>query len=121
MQQDQSGQNATLLHTFTVTDLPAGSLPLGVVADLYNGCITGAPLPPTLCGNRGTQVNPDLILGGFAGVNVDANPNNDRLLYNDQFLTDDIDTSFSTGPSFSKIESFSLSSIINWRINDNIA
>ena len=120
MKQDQQGQNSTLLHAYTVTDLPAGSLPLGVVADLYNGCISGAPLPPTFCGGRGTQVNPDLVLGGFVGVNVDANTDNDRLLWGSHFITGDEETSYSTGPSFSKIDSYSLSAIIDWSINDSM-
>ncbi len=118
MKQDQQGMNSTLLHAFTESDLPPGSLPLGVVADLYNACITGAPLPPGFCGGRGTQFVPDLVMAGFAGVNVDGDPNNNRLLWNSQFLTGDIDKSYATGPSFSKLESFSSTGTVDWDIND---
>jgi iron complex outermembrane receptor protein len=121
MKQDQAGQNSTLLHAFTESDLPAGSLPLGVVADLYNACIAGAPLPPGVCSGRGTQVNPELILPGFAGVNVDDDPNNNRLAFNSQFITGDKDSSYSTGPSFSKIESYGLNAIVSWDINESIS
>jgi len=120
LRQDQSGIQSTLLHAYTESDLPPGSLPLGVVADLYNGCISGAPLPEGLCNGRGTQVNPQLVLGGFAGVNVDGDPGNNRLLWNDQFISDDIDVSYATGPSFSQIEAFSFTLVGNLELNDSM-
>jgi outer membrane receptor protein involved in Fe transport len=114
MEQDQQGQNSTLLAT------------LGGLSGLYNTCVSltteqlaGAGLT-NICGDRGTQVNPDMILPSFASANVDADPNNDRLLYNDQFLTGSKDKTYSTGANFSKLRSFSASAIIDWDINDNL-
>jgi len=120
MKQDQQGMNNTLLHAYTESDLPPGSLPLGVVADLYNACIAGAPLPPGFCGGRGTQFIPELVLSGFAGANVDADAGNNRLPWNSQFLTGDIDRSYSTGPSFSKIEAYSATGTVDWDLSDTL-
>jgi iron complex outermembrane receptor protein len=124
LKQDQQGMNSTLLHAFTESDLPAGLLqPLGVVADGYNACISSLPPmspPPGLCNGRGTQVNSDLVLSGFQGANVDDDPNNDRLPWGNHFITGDKDSSYSTGPSFSKIEAYSASATIDWEVTDTI-
>jgi hypothetical protein len=46
------------------------------------------------------------MLGGIGGVNVDADPNNNRLPYDDRFVTNSIDTSYATGINFSKMKAW---------------
>lgn len=110
--------------------------------DLYNLCISadtatlaaisatpGAPNVTNLCGSYGTQfpsVRRDVItpvkqVFGLASANADGNPNNDRLLWNDQFLTNDPDTSYANGNNFSNLQQWGLSAIIDYDISNDIA
>ncbi|HEX7759315.1 MAG TPA: TonB-dependent receptor [Caulobacteraceae bacterium] len=87
-------------------------------AGLYNFCIgaTSAQIAArnaqALCGVRGTQYDTSLHAPALASVNVDGNPNNDLLPYDNRFVTGNIDTSYATGNSFSKLTNWGLSSTI---------
>lgn len=79
---------------------------------LYNFCINSTPAAiaargaAAICGARGTSVQPAGLLAPLAGVNVDANPNNDRLPWDGRFITGDPDTSYATGPSFNNLKAW---------------
>lgn len=66
-------------------------------AGLYNFCIgasaadLAARNAAALCDIRGTSLNPSSVLPPLAGVNVDANPNNDRLPYDNRWISADKD------------------------------
>jgi iron complex outermembrane receptor protein len=105
---DQQAQPNILLST----NAGPGS---GTLAELYNTCINlppaalaaiaatpGAPNFPLLCGPRANIGTP------LAGVNVDATTANDHFTYGDQFVTGDIDTTYSTGPNFSKVDAYGM-------------
>ena len=55
------------------------------------------------------------------GVNVDADPRNDRLPYDDRFLTGDIDKSYANGNNYSKLKSYGGSLTLQYDLSDNIA
>jgi outer membrane receptor protein involved in Fe transport len=95
-------------------------------AGLYNFCIgaTGAEIAArgatALCGARGTQYRPNLVLPGFGSVNVDADPNNDRIPYDGRFVSNDIDRSYATGPSFAKLKNFGFAGTLEGDISDTL-
>jgi iron complex outermembrane receptor protein len=107
MHVDEQASPSTLLD---VDD----SLESGSLANLYNTCIS---LPVAVleqiglgaaCGPRGT------IGTSLAGVNADGDPNNDRLLWNDQFITDDIDETYAQGSNFSLLTGWGAAATANW-------
>lgn len=121
--QKSSGQNSSLIGVsfppgpFAPTNpLPGtGINPVapanGVLfAGLYNFCINSSPADiaargaTAICGARGTNVKPGLILAPLAGVNVDSNPNNNRLPWDGRFITGDPDTTYSTGPTLNDLK-----------------
>ena len=83
--------------------------PMNSLGALYNGCTVGLA-PAAICG-----VAPTLPFG----VNADADPTNDVPFYTDQFVTGDIDTTFANGANFSNIDSYGVSLVFDWRLNDN--
>ena len=125
---DEQATPATLLKTFP--DAADGTL-----VSIYNACLalpavvldTIPVLGPACNSPRGTALGPgDLLepLSGpdpFAPRNFDADPTNDRLFFNDQFITDDIDVSFATGSNFSIFESWGFTGTINFALTDNIS
>lgn len=96
-------------------------------AGLYNFCIgaTDADLAArnaaALCGVRGTPLNPGANLGGLAGVNVDANPNNNRLPYDGRWVSTNKDTSYATGNSFSDMTVYGFTGIADYDLTDTLA
>lgn len=104
-----------------------------VFAGTYNCAIAGIipdPDDTTTCGGGppsfayiggigGTTSIVDLP--SLFGVNVDADPNNDRVPYDDRFLTGDIDTSYATGNNYSKLRNYGIAGTINFELSDNIA
>ena len=96
-------------------------------AGLYNFCIgataqeIAARNAQFLCGDRGTLERPDKILPGLASVNVDGDPNNDRLPLNSSFITGDPDTSYATGNNYSKLSTFGYGATINFDLADAVA
>ena len=93
---------------------------------LYNFCINSTAgeiagrNATALCGPRGTPLNPGMLIGGLASVNVDADPFNDRLPFDDRYDTGDIDTSYATGDSFSRLKNWGVSSMIDFDVTDKM-
>ncbi|CCA90680.1 TonB-dependent receptor (plasmid) [Novosphingobium sp. PP1Y] len=83
----------------------------GTVASAYNGCIFGQA-PTFICSNRG------VVGTSFSGVNVDADPNNNRLPISDAFVTSDIDKSYARGSNFDNLTSWGLSLTTNLELSD---
>ncbi|MEO7681470.1 MAG: TonB-dependent receptor, partial [Sphingomonas sp.] len=87
-------------------------------AGLYNFCIGATPGQiaargaQALCGATGTQYRSALRLPGFGSVNVDGNPLNDRLPYDNRFVIANPDQSYATGNDFSKLENWGLAGTI---------
>lgn len=85
--------------------------------ELYNACITappGAVAPPcdTPTANGGD------VLGG---VNIDSDPLNDRLVFDDRFaVTSADDYSYGTGAGYSKAKSWGLATTIDWAFSDDL-
>ncbi|MBJ7444008.1 MAG: TonB-dependent receptor [Sphingobium sp.] len=96
-------------------------------AGLYNFCIgsTGAQIAArnaqALCGVAGTQFNPQFQLASVASVNVDGNPANDRLPWDGRYLIANKDRSYASGNSYSNLESWCLSGIVDFDLADNVA
>lgn len=96
-------------------------------AGLYNFCIgataqeIAARNAQFLCGDRGTLERPGKILPGLASVNVDGDPNNDRLPLNNSFITGDPDTTYATGNNYSKLSTFGYGATINFDLTDSVA
>lgn len=125
--QDSSGQNSSLLAVsfpagpFAPTNpLPGTAInpvdPDGgfLFGGLYNFCINSTPGEiaargaGAICGARGTSVYPGGLLAPLASVNVDGNPDNDRLPWDGRFITGDPDTTYATGPSMNKLRAWGL-------------
>lgn len=115
---DQPAMANTLLAAFPLQNVP-GEL----FGTAYNLCISvpNNLLPSdiggniqAMCGIRGT------IGTSFGNANVDADPNNDRLPFDDRYITNDIDTTYATGPHYSILENWGLSAIVDFEINDNM-
>ena len=102
--------------------------PVGGVlyAGLYNFCINSAPAEisahgaTAICGARGTSVNPGGLLAPLAGVNADANPNNDRLPWDGRFITGNPDTSYATGPSFNNLKAWGAAGNLEFDVADGL-
>lgn len=60
-------------------------------------------------------------LPSIFGVNVDADPNNNRLPYDDRFVTNNIDTSYANGNNFSKLRNYGGAATIDFDLSDTIA
>jgi len=127
---DQPASASTLLRTVTDGPTPAFgqfyNLCIGTPADVLNGVINTSPDPngpPVfgfntvngVCGPRGIagldRGTPATALGA---VNADGTTANDRAPYSDVFVTGNIDTSYATGNSFSRIENYGISATIDW-------
>jgi outer membrane receptor protein involved in Fe transport len=95
-------------------------------AGLYNFCIGATPAQiaarnaQALCGVTGTQYNPQWKLPSYASVNVDANPNNDRLPWDSRFITGDPDKSYSTGNSYSRMTNWGLAGTVDFDLGSSI-
>ena len=120
------GSFAGLIHLPGTAFDPTGTTGF-LFAGLYNFCI-GATAPQiaarnaqALCGVRGTQFNNGLRLPALAGVNVDADPTNDRLPFDSRFISTDIDKSYATANSFSKQVNWGLSATATVELTDDIS
>lgn len=124
---DQAASANTLLATPDVQALPFGPTASSFAA-LYNTCINstaaelaaGVPAPfapfttnlTTICGSRGVPPSPINPFGrtpvdsSLASVNVDEDPNNNRLPFDERFIPSDKDVSYATGLSMSQLRSF---------------
>jgi iron complex outermembrane recepter protein len=101
-----------------------------VFAGTYN-CAIAEPVPVgTNCGGGPPSF---AYLGGIGGltsifnnptvygVNTDANPANNRLPYDNRFVTNDIDTSYANGNNYSKLKTYGGSMILDFDLGENIA
>lgn len=94
-------------------------------AGLYNFCIGATPgqiaarNAQALCGATGTQFEPGLRLPGFGSVNVDGNPLNDRLPFDNRFLIEDKDKSYATGNNFSKLENWGVAATVEADLSES--
>jgi iron complex outermembrane receptor protein len=110
----------------TALDVVTGSSGF-LFAGLYNFCIganatqIAARNAQNLCGPRGTPLNPQTLIGGLAGVNVDTNPDNNRLPYDSRFVLADKDKSYATGNSFSDMAVWGLTATTDVQMLDNLA
>lgn len=98
-----------------------------VFAGTYNCAIQGV-----VAGNCGGGPPSFAYIGGIGGltsifdnptvfgVNVDANPNNNRLPYDDRFVTKDIDTSYANGNNYSKLTSYGGSGTVEFDLSDTL-
>lgn len=137
--EDTSGMASTLLGTASnvpgnfagTAHLPGTALdPTGqtgfLFAGLYNFCIgaTGAEIAArnaqALCGVRGTQFSPSLRQPALASVNVDGDPTNDLLPWDDRFVSGDIDRSYATGNSFSRMTNWGLSGTVDVDLSSDV-
>ncbi len=126
------GTTATVPGNFAgATNLPGTAFdPTGTTGflfgGLYNFCIgansaqIAARNAQALCGVRGTQYSPGLRVASLAGVNVDGNPSNDLLPYDGRFVSQDIDKSYATGNSFSKLTNWGLGTTIEHSLTDEV-
>jgi iron complex outermembrane recepter protein len=107
-----------------------------VFAGTYNCAIAGtiaAPGDTTTCGGGPPSFafigQPGSVnnIGGLNfindipsifGVNADANPNNNRLPYDNRFLTNDIDTSYANGNNYSRLKSYGGSATLEYDLSD---
>jgi outer membrane receptor protein involved in Fe transport len=96
-------------------------------AGLYNFCIGATPTQiaarnaQALCGVRGTQFSRSLSVAPLAGVNVDADPTNDRLPFDSRFVSKDIDKSYATGNSFSNMVNWGLGSTVEHSLSNDVS
>jgi iron complex outermembrane receptor protein len=101
-----------------------------VFAGTYNCAIEGIVAVADECGGgppsfayagRRGGLTSVVDLPSIFGVNVDADPNNNRLPYDDRFVTKDIDTSYANGNNFSKLRSYGAAGTIDFDLTDSIA
>jgi iron complex outermembrane recepter protein len=137
--QDSSGQNNSLLAVsfppgpFAPTNpLPGTGInpvaPAGGVlyAGLYNFCIGSTPAEiaargaSAICGARGTSAFPAGLLAPLTGVNVDADPFNDRLPWDGRFITGDPDTTYATGPTLNRLEAWGVAGNVEFDLSADI-
>lgn len=90
-------------------------------AGFYNACI-GTPaaiiaVVPALAQTCTVRANAP----NFAGVNADASTTNDRLPYDNRFVTGNYNTSYATGPNNSYIRNYGFMGTINFELTDNVS
>lgn len=126
-QRNKSSAPNTLLATVSGTNPNFG--------DLYNLCVsapaavvTGAGLN-NLCSSFGTQYSSNrrgeitsiTRFFGLGGTNTDANPNNDRLLWGNQFITGDPDVSYANGNNFSELTNWGVTATAEMDLSDSMS
>lgn len=108
----------------TALDVVTGSSGF-LFAGLYNFCIGATPAQiaarnaQNLCGPR-SGVNGYLTLPALASVNVDGDPTNDRLPYDNRWVNADIDVSYADGNNFSKLEQYGLALQLEYDITEDM-
>ncbi|WP_068076295.1 TonB-dependent receptor [Novosphingobium lentum] len=80
----------------------------------------GGPPAGALFANRGGLTSV-VDLPSIYGVNADANPNNNRLPYDNRFVTNSIDTSYANGNNFSKLKTYGGSATLDYDLSDSIS
>lgn len=121
---DEQATPANLVDAFP--DLP------GAAAGVYNTCIN---TPAAILATLNPVATPGLpvdfttlcltpVAGAgsiLGGVNADADPGNDRLAFDNRFITNDIDESFSSASNFSLIDSWGLGLTLDWEVSDRLS
>lgn len=101
-----------------------------VFAGTYNCAIRGVIATGTECGGgppafaysgRRGGLTSVVDLPAIFGVNADANPDNNRLPYDDRFVTGSLDTSYATGNNFSRLRNYGGAATIDFDLTDAIA
>ncbi|WP_033919679.1 TonB-dependent receptor [Sphingomonas sp. 37zxx] len=96
-------------------------------AGLYNFCIGATPAEiaargaAALCGGRGTQFSGGFRLPGLGSRNVDGDPSNDLLPWDNRFVTDDKDSSYATGMNFSRLRNWGATLTLDYDLSNDIA
>jgi iron complex outermembrane recepter protein len=107
--------------------------PGGLFGNLYNLCISTSVADLTaigfinMCNSSGTQLPsryrnqtfPVNRLYTLAGVNVDANPNNNLLPWDNRFITNNLDTSYATGNNFSRLRNWGFTGQAEFDVSEN--
>lgn len=96
----------------------AGTYNCAIIAKADPSCGDGPP-PIAYAGGIG-GLRSIVDLPGLYGVNVDADPNNDRLPYDDRFVTDSLDTSYANGNNFSKMENYGIAGTLTFDVSDDV-
>ena len=103
---NQPSTASTVLQTVTTG-------PNAAFGAFYNDCIQGimfSPNAPLACGRRATV--------GTALWQANLNPNTTRLLYGPAVAsTGNIDTTYSTGANFDKLDSYGAAATVEWRLD----
>jgi iron complex outermembrane recepter protein len=106
--------------------------PGGLFGNLYNLCISTTVADLTaiglinMCNSSGTQLPsvhrsqtfPVNRLYTLAGVNVDANPNNNLLPWDNRFITNNRDTTYANGNNFSQLRNWGFTGTLEFDLND---
>ena len=120
----------SLKLTGDYTDIDQSATPatvVGVNANLFglfrNLCHLGVSVGGPYCGTRLglTPVpSPFPSLPSILGVNVDGDPSNNRIPFDSRWVNSDIDKSYATGNSFSKLKNWGMSGTIDFDINESM-
>ncbi len=113
---DQEAMPNTLIKT--VPFVFAGTYNCALTATVSPACGGG---PPSFAYSTGVAGLFGLFdLPSSFGVNVDSNPSNDRVPYDDRFLTGNIDKSYATADNFSKIRNWGLAANASYDLTANL-
>jgi iron complex outermembrane receptor protein len=125
----KAAANFTVTATVDVTHIDESSTPINPLVTaasptipgaglgfIYNFCVQGiafVPTAQTLCGPRG----PGLTAAGTTNTNVGIWQST-HLLYGNQFVTQNIDQSYATGPDFNIMNPWGTSLTLDWSLNE---
>ena len=127
---DYSNTDTSQIANHVITTFPA------VFAGTYNCAIAGNPTttvggvtgpcdsfiggPPAIAyAARRGGLNSLFDLPALFGVNTDANPDNNRLPYDNRFVTNNIDTSYANGNNFNKLKQGGAAVTLEYDLSDN--
>ncbi|WP_428623865.1 TonB-dependent receptor [Sedimenticola sp.] len=105
----------------TATPSSLISVEPGPLGGLYNTCIS-TPVDiirtdPTL---SAVCLDRSVVGTGLGGVNVDNNPDNDRLPLDDRYITGDPDRTYAVGSNFSQVDAWGTSLLMDWSLTDTV-
>ncbi len=101
LHQDNNGVASTVLKTHTDAADPSN-----VFGPLFNGCLAGA-LPPFAVAGLCNNILYGTSLGGLGLTNP-------SLFYGDQYISNDIDKTYATGSSFSRLRNYGGALAVDW-------
>lgn len=107
---DTSNAPIALLKTVTATGLNS----------IVGACINNSVATLNAIG-LGAICGPRAVIGtSLGGANVDANPENNRLPFDDRFLSPGRSKTYSTGNSYDKEKIYGAGATVNFNLGDNI-